>query len=77
MASVEQDANNFTVNELKEILRAMRLSTQGVKTELIARLFERDPTGGWMSRVPRETEEAQRKNNGGMDGPVVERIECE
>lgn len=43
MASAERDASEFTVNELKRILREMGLATTGVKSELIARLSEKDP----------------------------------
>jgi len=71
MVSTEKDANNFTVNELKAILREKGLATTGAKNELIARL-ERDPAGGWMSRVPSEEE-----SNEEVDEPSVIDTEVE
>src|SRR5580765_1842844 len=56
MSNVEKSPNDFTVNELKEILRDMGLSAADVKNELIARIMDRDPTGEWMLRVPGERE---------------------
>lgn len=54
MAMVERNPNDFTVSELKEVLRGMGLSTSDIKSELIARIFEKDPSGGW--RVCRTSE---------------------
>lgn len=51
MASGERNPSDFTISELKNILRGMNLSTVGLKNELIARLVERDPSGEWMTRV--------------------------
>lgn len=44
MANVEKIPSDFTVHELKEILRDMGLSTANVKTKLIARILDKDPT---------------------------------
>lgn len=71
MASTEKDANNFTVNELKAILREKGLATTGTKNELVARL-ERDPAGGWTSRVLSEEE-----GNEEIDEPSVIDTEVE
>lgn len=51
MATVERNPNDFTVSELKGVLRGMGLLTSGIKSELIARIFERDPSGRWMASV--------------------------
>lgn len=48
MANVEKIPNDCTVHELKEILRDMDLSTANVKTKLIARILDKDPTNEWM-----------------------------
>ncbi|KAK2578133.1 hypothetical protein KPH14_012596 [Odynerus spinipes] len=42
-------ADDFTVVELKEILRQCGLNTSGAKAELIARLYDHDPSGRWLS----------------------------
>lgn len=63
MASTERDASSFTVNQLKAMLRERGLSTGGSKNNLIARLFERDPTGGWIAHVPIEAEETREGRN--------------
>ena len=44
--TIHPNAKEYTVSELKEILRSRGLSTTGVKAELIARLYEKDPGGG-------------------------------
>jgi len=40
--------SEFMVQELKEKLRALGLNTTGSKSDLINRLMEADPAGGWL-----------------------------
>jgi len=47
-----QSPANYTLTQLKEKLREMNLSTAGNKSDLLKRLHEADPTGGWMKRDP-------------------------
>lgn len=84
MANVEKTPNDFTVHELKEILRDMDLSTKGSKTELIARIMDGDPTGEWMLRVPGEREggrienlESANRPRANSDNPELLRREIE
>ncbi|KYM97824.1 hypothetical protein ALC62_11478 [Cyphomyrmex costatus] len=46
---------NYTTIQLKEKLRELNLATTGNKAELLKRLHEADPNGGWME----ENSEAQ------------------
>lgn len=80
MTSIERDASSFTVHQLKAILRDRGLSTGGSKNEMIARLFERDPTGGWTTQVSRETErtrEERNESNEEIDGAGANDAEVE
>lgn len=51
-----RNPTDFTVNQLKEKLREMELSSTGNKADLIMRITEADPSGVWMTGIP-ETEE--------------------
>lgn len=42
-----QDSVSYTVAQLKERLRELNFPTTGSKNELLRRLHEADPTGGW------------------------------
>ncbi|KMQ88339.1 hypothetical protein RF55_12198 [Lasius niger] len=53
--SPTKNSSEFTVQELKEKLRTFGLSTTGPKSELISRLTEADPAGGWL----RESDDVQ------------------
>ncbi|XP_046145493.1 uncharacterized protein LOC123988793 [Osmia bicornis bicornis] len=59
MGPVMRDPSVFCIAELKKILREKGLPTSGLKAELIQRLTEADPSGGWMrvrtSNVAEET----------------------
>jgi len=46
----------FTVMALKEKLRQMKLSTSGIKAELLLRLNQADPTGQWIHDLDAETD---------------------
>jgi len=46
--SPTKNPSEFTVQELKEKLRAFGLNATGSKSDLINRLTEADPTGGWL-----------------------------
>lgn len=49
MTTTISDPGVFSVVQLREFLRARGLSATGPKTELVARLMEADPSGGWMA----------------------------
>jgi len=40
--------NEYTVAELKEKAKALKMATTGTKADLIARIVEADPSGAWM-----------------------------
>lgn len=44
----EMSATEFSVAELKEKLKTLGLDTAGIEAELLHRLMEADPSGGWM-----------------------------
>jgi len=46
--SPTRSPSEFTVQELKEKLRALGLNTTGPKNDLINRLMEANPAGGWL-----------------------------
>lgn len=43
---------DYTVVELKEVLRGLGSSINGSESELIARLKEADPSAAWIIRMP-------------------------
>ncbi|KAI4480813.1 hypothetical protein M0804_009910 [Polistes exclamans] len=43
-----RDSSKLTVATLKELLQRRGLSTCGAKAELMARLYDYDPSGEWM-----------------------------
>ena len=43
--------SDFKVTQLKAALQQLGFSTSGTKVELIARLQEADPSGGWMATL--------------------------
>lgn len=47
MSLLARAAADLSVVELKEKLRVLGLSSSGVKSELINRLMEADPSGSW------------------------------
>lgn len=65
---------DFTVNELKEKFRELNLLSSENKAELINRLHEADPSGGW-TRLPEITETshetAQEDGNEASNRPPV------
>ncbi|XP_043501575.1 uncharacterized protein LOC122523751 [Polistes fuscatus] len=62
MSDVRKAPSEFLVSELKEKLAVLGLATTGVKSELIARLMEADPSGNWVigdSIARRDVEETR------------------
>lgn len=45
MSSAERSLSDFTISDLKKILREMSASPMSIKTELIARILEMDSNG--------------------------------
>jgi len=52
--------NEYTVTELKEKAKALKMATTGTKAELIARIMEADPSGAWMEN---DEENRRREDN--------------
>jgi hypothetical protein len=61
------DPKTFNVVMLKEVLRRRGLSTAGTKAELISRLTNDDPSGGWMQTIGARTEETMNLASGNDD----------
>ncbi|CAK9832680.1 hypothetical protein ANTRET_LOCUS9472 [Anthophora retusa] len=78
MSLLTRATSDFSVAELKEKLRVLGLSLSGVKSELINRLMEADPSGNWAKDCA--TESTSREKNtteqlGGTSIPCVSDME--
>lgn len=62
------DPKTFDVVVLKEVLKRRGLSTAGTKAELISRLTNDDPSGGWMQTIGARAEEMMNLASGNDDG---------
>lgn len=71
---IRSNPQEFTVIELKKILRSRECNTTGNKTELIQRLYEHDPEGSWMQEFQqRPGVDATVQNGGQSDLELVVR----
>lgn len=75
-AAVEAQGSEFTVVELKEILRARELPTAGSKVELIRRLSEHDPQI-WTTLRERRTRAKQLTGLSKSDNTLLRHISAE
>lgn len=64
------DPHTLKMAQLKGILAQYQLSTSGRKAELIARMQEADPTGGWILEASQQTE-ANNDNAGNYVDPEI------
>lgn len=62
------DPKSFSAVTLKEALKRRGLSTAGTKAELINRLTNDDPSGGWMQTISTRVEETVNLASGNDDG---------
>lgn len=66
---------DLSVAQLKRALRRRRLQTSGRKAELIVRLQDSDPTGGWVQEAVDDQDsidESEGEAAGVQEGGVVE-----
>lgn len=68
MSTKTTDFSVFSVEELKEKLRELGIKTSGNKAELINRLMQADPSGGWTKNSENRTVVAQEDEI--MDSPI-------